>query len=215
MPWPLRKLIAFWLVLLFLPRFLPQATAQRAGATSALLPTTSLRQLTRNSGYIFAGIVTAVERVAPARPHEVASMRISFRVEHAIRGVRTGETLVIREWAGLWESGERYHRGERVLLFLYRPSKLGLTSPVGGPLGRFPLDSDGWVILDWRARALSSDSVLSGAGLSDRVLSDPGLPDRVLSDRVLSDPAIETSWGGRIRVSRRDFVRAIRRATEE
>ena len=191
MPFLLRMLCALWLVLLFLSRFPPPAIAQEARATSALPRTPSLRELTQTSGYIFAGTVTAVERIASAGPNEVATMRISFRVEQAIRGVRTGQTLVIREWAGLWGSGEHYRTGERVLLFLYSPSKLGLTSPVGGPLGRFAMDSSGRIILDHeRAKVL-------------------------LSDQALSDPAIETGVCGTTRVNSRGFARAIRRAAEE
>jgi hypothetical protein len=49
---------------------------------------------------------------------------------------------------GLWESGERYQNGEHVLLFLYPPSKIGLTSPVGGKLGRFQMDNTGHVLLN-------------------------------------------------------------------
>jgi len=45
----------------------------------------------------------------------------------------------------LWSFGLRYRRGERALLFLYPPSRLGLTSWVGGPLGRFAVDSTGSV----------------------------------------------------------------------
>ena len=108
----------------------------------------SLRQLTRDSGYIFAGRVSAIQRVTAGPAFEVATVRITFQVEQGIRGVRTGRTLVIREWGGLWEQGERYRPGERVLLFLYPPSKLGLTSPVAGPLGRFTVDNKGQVSLD-------------------------------------------------------------------
>jgi hypothetical protein len=148
MPFPLRKLFALWLVLLFYSRFPLLASAQQGRATGVLPSTPSLRQLTRSSGYIFAGTVTAVGHVSATGPNELATMRITFRVEQAIRGVRAGQTLVIREWCGLWESGQRYRRGERVLLFLYRPSKLGLTSAVGGPLGRFVIDSNGQVVLN-------------------------------------------------------------------
>ncbi len=72
-------------------------------------------------------------------------MRTTFRVEHAARGARAGQTLEIREWAGLWESGERYRAGEQVLLLLYPRSKLGLTSPVGGALGHLKVNSLGEV----------------------------------------------------------------------
>jgi len=126
------------------------ATAQDFGSAP------SLRQLTRDSGYIFAGRVSAIERVPAASNPEGATVRITFQVEQGIRGVRTGQMLVIREWGGLWEQGERYRQGERVLLFLYRPSKLGLTSPVAGALGRFTVDKKGQINLD-RVASLSSD----------------------------------------------------------
>ena|SRR5579872_3768245 len=107
----------------------------------------SPQPLTRSSGYIFAGTVNSVERAAPVQ-NRVATVQINFHVDQGIRGVRSGQTLTIREWAGLWQSGERYRPGERVLLFLYLPSKLGLTSPVQGPRGRFRIGPDGQVVLD-------------------------------------------------------------------
>jgi hypothetical protein len=100
------------------------------------------RPLIRSSGSIFAGTVKSVERVAP-KGNSVATVLINFHVDQGIRGVHTGQMLAVREWAGLWQSGARYHPGERVLLFLYPLSKLGLTSPVGGPLGRFGIEPDG------------------------------------------------------------------------
>lgn len=98
------------------------------------------QRITRDSGMVFSGVVTQVQRSAGAT-------RITLRVESAIRGVRRGQILTIREWSGLWENGERYIVGERVLLFLYPRSKLGLTSPVGGRLGRYPLDAAGRVLI--------------------------------------------------------------------
>jgi hypothetical protein len=106
----------------------------------------TLRQLTRSSGYIFVGTVTRIQAGASA-PNKLATMRITFHVDQAIRGVRSGQSLTTREWAGLWESGGSYRIGQRLLLFLYPPSKLGLTSAVGGWQGRFALDSQGEFIL--------------------------------------------------------------------
>ena len=123
------------------------------------ISTPSLRQLTRTSGYIFAGKVSAIERVPPRATPDVATVKITFQVEQGIRGVHTGQTLMIREWGGLWEQGERYHPGERVLLFLYRPSKLGLTSPVAGALGRFAVDKTGQINLQDRIASLDSDPI--------------------------------------------------------
>ena len=165
---------------LFLPYVLSlPAMAQSFGSAP------SLRQMTRDSGYIFAGKVTGIQRVADSLAADVPTVRITFQVEQGIRGVRTGRTLMIREWAGLWEQGERYRLGERVLLFLYRPSQLGLTSPVAGPLGRFTVDRNGKIDLR---------------------------PDRLAS--LAADPAV-VHLRGKTRVSRRDFVRVIRQVVED
>jgi hypothetical protein len=151
MPFLLARIPALGLgFLLSLPCVLPAAAQD-----SLVKPISKLRLLTRNSGYIFDGTVLSVERLAETEPGSVATVQISFRVEQAIRGTRNGQVLKIREWAGLWSSGERYRPGERLLLFLYSPSKLGLTSPVEGPLGRLAVDSGGnFVLEDARLDAL-------------------------------------------------------------
>ncbi len=99
----------------------------------------NVNQFARSSGYIFSGTVLKIQRTT-AGQNAVAFTQITFRVDEAIQGVRSRKIFTIREWSGLWDSGERYRPGERVLLFLYPVSKLGFTSPVGGPLGRFAVD---------------------------------------------------------------------------
>ena len=156
MAFSLRWLLALGITLPPAAQFLPCASAQVPLAVHSPPPVSSLRRLIRGSGYIFDGTVLSVEREADADSGSLGAVQISFRVEQAIRGVHNGQVLTIREWAGLWNSGERYHSGERLLLFLYTPSKLGLTSPVGGPLGRFAVDSGGNAIFDEaRVAALS------------------------------------------------------------
>ena len=104
------------------------------------------RPLNQNSGYEFAGTVKAIEHVT-ATGHGVSTTRITFHVDTAVRGVHTGQTLVITEWAGLWGSREQYRVGERVFLFLYPVSKLGLTSPVQGTSGKFRIAGNGRVVV--------------------------------------------------------------------
>lgn len=118
-----------------------------------------MRQLTRSAGYIFVGRVKAVQHIPATNRRHVATVRVRFQVEQGLRGVRSGRELVIRQWAGLWDAGERYRRGERVLLFLYPSSKLGLTSPVGGPRGRFSLDRNGQVLLGSERALLFSQAM--------------------------------------------------------
>jgi hypothetical protein len=117
-----------------------------------------LRSMTRRSGAIFAGRVLAIQYLRPRFSGEVATVRVTFRVERGIRGARTGRQFVLREWAPLWNSGQRYSIGERVLLFLYPASKVGLTSPVGGERGRFRLDPKGQVILGAERATLFDDA---------------------------------------------------------
>ncbi len=143
------------------------------------------QKLTRNSGYIFSGTVTSISRSEPGPQNNVRTIKITFQVEHAFRGVRTGQTLVIREWAGLWESGEHYRVGERLMLFLFTPGKLGLTSPVGRELGTFQLDPYGHVLLN---------------------------PEHVAA--ISADPVLARRWQGRTQISWTEFSRGIQRESQ-
>ena len=144
MSWSRGRLSLLWLILL---GSLP-ATAELPLQSPQRNISPVRRSLTLRSGYIFSGTVKSVERVAPSTKDSVAVMRITFHVDQGLRGTRSGQMLVIREWAGLWQGRDRYRPGERVMLFLYPPSKLGLTSPVGGASGRFPVDPKGQVIVE-------------------------------------------------------------------
>ncbi len=107
----------------------------------------SLQQVTQRAGTIFAGMVSSITPIRATASDQIASIQITFQVEQAIRGVRIGQTLTIREWAGLWTASDRYHVGQRLMLFLYAPSKMGFTSPVGGSAGRFLVDKAGRIQL--------------------------------------------------------------------
>jgi|HubBroStandDraft_4_1064222.scaffolds.fasta_scaffold143250_2 hypothetical protein len=123
---------------------LPSLAGERA-APSGTPTIPSLHNLVTRSGSAFAGTVKTVEQIKPHHKDTVGVMRITFLVQKGYLGVRTGQVVTIHEWAGLWQAGERYRPGERVVLFLYPPSKLGLTSPM--PNGRFPVDSGGQIVL--------------------------------------------------------------------
>ena len=117
----------------------------------------------RAAGMIFTGTVTRVERRPATAGQSVETVAVTFHVENAIRGATPGQELTVTQWIGLWSSGQRYRVGERVVLFLYPASKLGLTSWVGGPLGRFAVDRAGWVLLTpQHLAAFGRDPVLGG-----------------------------------------------------
>jgi len=120
-------------------------------------------QIARAAGTIFSGTVTAIARRPATRSQAVETVAITFHVERALRGTTPGDNLTISQWIGLWSTGQRYRVGERVLLFLYPPSKLGLTSSVAGPMGRFSVDPLGRVLLSAQhLSAFRTDPVLGG-----------------------------------------------------
>ncbi len=120
-------------------------------------------QISGAAGTIFSGTVTRIDHRAETSGRPVEIVSITFHVENAIRGVTPGEDLTISQWVGLWSAGQRYRVGEHVLLFLYPRSKLGLTSCVGGEIGRFAVDMQGRVLLSPRhLLAFRADPVLGG-----------------------------------------------------
>jgi len=119
--------------------------------------------IARAAGAIFSGTVTLIARRPASSSQAVETFVITFHIENAIRGATPGEDLTISQWIGLWSSGQRYRVGERVLLFLYPPSKLGLTSCVAGAMGRFTIDPRGRVLLSAQhLSAFRADPVLGG-----------------------------------------------------
>lgn len=112
--------------------------SDQAVAESVLGP--QWKQLSRRAGMIFSGTVLSTSAPSVRVDRTVSMVELSFRVEQAIAGVKPGEILSIHEWAGTWSALRSIRRGERILLFLYPPSRLGLTSPVGGPQGQIRLD---------------------------------------------------------------------------
>jgi hypothetical protein len=142
--------VAIFIAVAFARDEMPQESSGRVAATdiaSLGMLQASLSPLLRDSALIFSGTVIQVEHRNSDSSSALATTSILFRVNQAIRGVQRGQIVEVREWGGHWQSGERYHPGERVLLFLYPPSKLGLTSPVGHRSGRFPVTSAGHVLL--------------------------------------------------------------------
>jgi hypothetical protein len=119
--------------------------------------------MARSAGIIFSGQVTSIRSIPSSSALHAASTTVTFQVEHAIRGVSPGQNLTIHEWAGLWSRGERYRVGERVMIFLYSPSKLGFTSPVAGAMGRFAMDSQGKIVMGKQhLHAFAADPIMGG-----------------------------------------------------
>jgi hypothetical protein len=113
-----------------------QTTAERALGSQ-------WRHISRQAGMIFCGTVVNGHLQTAATNRTPPQLQFTFRVDEAIAGVETGQTLTIREWTGAVSMQRPMLSGQHFLIFLYPPSRLGLTSPVGGPLGQINLDASG------------------------------------------------------------------------
>lgn len=122
------------------------ASAQQPDATV----TAALASLTTQAGTVFAGEVIAIRPLG-------GIVQIDFRVDQALKGSSPG-VYTLREWAGLWASGQpRYRIGDRAVLFLYPPSANGLSSPVDGMEGILPLSAAPSVLGQDAPTTLSAD----------------------------------------------------------
>ena len=130
-------------------------------------------QLSRSAGMIFSGTVLGVETQPAGKDRPVALILTKFRVDRAIAGVQSGQVLTVREWAGAWPLHRAMRGGQRLLIFLYPPSRLGLTSPVGGPLGQVVLDSRGEIV-----QASAAEAGVDSAAFAARLKSCP--PENLL-----------------------------------
>jgi hypothetical protein len=128
-----------------------QPASDRATAVRVLGP--QWEQMSRRAGIIFVGTVVstnppsaAVDQlslVSATMPAMLPTIQVTFRVDRAIAGTETGQVLTIHEWAGTSSTQRPMNTGQHVLLFLYAPSRLGFTSPVGGAAGEVFLDPTG------------------------------------------------------------------------
>jgi hypothetical protein len=149
----------------------------------------SLDKLARPAGMIFSGTVKNIERIS-SKDGEPASVRITFRADEAVRGCSAGDTIVIKEWAGLWVQGDRYREGQKLFLFLYPPSPAGLTSPVAGDLGKFHLGPNGLLQLSSQQAAFLTSE--AGGRDNDFGPQPPhARPPRSITDRELQRMARE------------------------
>jgi hypothetical protein len=127
----------------------PAAAQQADEVVTAQVLGPQWKQISRRAGMIFAGTLlsTATQGdTTPATgavPGPIPTIQLTFRVDEAIAGVEPGRTVTIVEWAGAWNMQRPMTQGEHILLFLYPPSRLGLTSPVGGSRGQVALDQTG------------------------------------------------------------------------
>jgi hypothetical protein len=133
-----------------------QINADLAVAARILGP--QWKQMSKRAGLIFVGTVLSsnppssnADPISPSPaiiPPAAPTIQLSFNVDRAIAGVETGQVLNIHEWAGASAMHRAMRPGQHFLLFLYPPSRLGFSSPVGGEAGEVLLDGLGQNVAD-------------------------------------------------------------------
>jgi len=163
------------------------------------------KQLSRRAGMIFAGTVLttaaqtpAIDRAAPAATPAIQipaiqtpAVELTFRVDRAIAGVEYGQTLTIHEWAGAWAMHRPMSSGQHILIFLYPPSRLGFTSPVGGSLGQVALDSSGKNVSDQEQKPSVAVGVRNASSPQPLVPVDTGSVSVDQLERAIRSARIE------------------------
>lgn len=116
----------------------------------------TIPEMTSAAGTIIIGTVTQARGALDERGDPVTYT--TFRVEQAIKG-SPGSTFTIKQYGGVTQTVSmlinhmRYFRqGERVLVMLYPPSRLGFSSPVG-------LDQGAWSVEGGMVQRVSDESL--------------------------------------------------------
>jgi hypothetical protein len=164
------------------------------------------KQIVRRAGIIFAGTVIATNHppaasdqsipLAATIPAELPTIQLSFHVERAIAGVDSGQVFTIHEWVGVSSMHRTISVGQHVLLFLYPPSRLGFTSPVGGAQGEVLLDSSGKNVVDLKPATMFK-------ALNASEFSTPSTQTRSAPARTVTVDQLERAIRG-VRQSRGD-----------
>ncbi len=157
------------------------------------------KELSHRAGMIFAGTVLSTAAQTPATDRALppatptiptSAIQLTFRVDRAIAGVEQGQTLTIHEWAGACSMHRPMSSGQHILIFLYPPSRLGLTSPVGGSLGQVALDSSGKNVSDQEQKP-AAVGVRNGSPPRPRVPVDTGSVSVDQLERAIRSARIE------------------------
>lgn len=131
--------------LTFLAILICVITSQGVAQRGALTVSRDLAELVAQSERIIRGqvLLARVERHPQLR--NLQTVVVILRVEETLKGEAQG-TLTFRQF--IWDirdrwDAARYLKGQRYLLLLNRPTKYGLTTPVGLEQGRFRITGNG------------------------------------------------------------------------
>ncbi len=149
--------------------------------------TVNIREMVNLSGTIFYGrCLSAVDSLADSG---LGVRTYRFLVLEALKNAEAGQIVEFRQVAAVRRGGfsipdmPQFTKGQKLLLFLHRESKWGLTSPVGFQQGVF------------RARKLQNGEIAFENGFSNRNLSY-GMQPEVQAQAGLQEPEVQAIRSG-------------------
>jgi hypothetical protein len=157
--------------------------ARPAGAVNRRL---DLATMTERAGTIVSGRITQLRAGSHPQYRNIGVLFVTLKVEEVMKGAPE-ETFTFMQFTGqkLDNNGGKglsaaqplpdmpsFRVGEEVVLFLYPPSSVGFTSPVGGEQGKFIM----------RRQPGQPTTVISEGGNRSLVVNGP-LPSRLTRDQ--------------------------------
>lgn len=154
----------------------------------------NLADLTYGADKIVQGRIVSARVEPHPTYHNLRTVLITLEIDDALNG-SSSKTLTIRQF--IWDirdvsNAAGYRAGDEVLMFLNRPTPIGLTSPVGLEQGRFRIAHD-------RNGELVATSGSGNAGLLGDLVRSGALPTSKLSP--LSRTAVQNYKQGSISLS--------------
>ncbi|MBI3940047.1 MAG: hypothetical protein HY315_04375 [Acidobacteria bacterium] len=150
-----------------------------------------LDELVGSSDQIFLGRVVEV-RQGTLAGFDLNYTEYTFAVSDWIKG-GSGDTLKVRQLgrgagAPVLPGIPAYKKGAEILLFIHRPSRIGLTSPVGMDQGYYPVEKDGNGDRTVHLRTMNASVERLQSRLQAGKSPAPGLPatDRMPLDEFVS-----------------------------
>jgi len=107
-------------------------------AAASKVRSVNLEEMTERAATIFSGRVLRVQQVQDPVSDQAVTVA-TFEVERVVKGDVDRELTIKLYRGGATRPVIEFREGERVVLFLYGASALGLTSPVGLGQGKFSI----------------------------------------------------------------------------
>lgn len=199
---PRKTLLFFSIVVISLLTLLPPGPSAQQGA---LVVQRNLAELVDDAGVIVVGTILS-SRVQPHPDYKnIPTVLVTVQVKESLKG-DVGGLYVYRQ--AILDVREQYDsagykKGQPVLLLLAKPSRYGLSSPMGLELGRFR------IVEDPRGQKVALNS-LSNAGLFQGMRTE--LRQRGIDPNASEDLLIEEHARGAVKLD--DLTGLIRKLVE-